>query len=127
MPFGPLARLPIFGKRRNQPSPEATSHGEPQERKSAPMTHAVDTAQNEREREVLQALSTIQNPDLHPDIVGLNSIASGTGGFGTSTTSVNLAMALTLTGAKLVLFRARQLWAQYRADGGSQRGPCRGD
>ncbi|MFN0073746.1 MAG: iron-sulfur cluster carrier protein ApbC, partial [Chloroflexota bacterium] len=38
------------------------------------MTHAVDTAQNEREREVLQALSTIQDPDLHRDIVALGFI-----------------------------------------------------
>src|SRR5215210_5376341 len=73
MPFGPLANLPIFGKRRSQATPD-TSQRKPAERTSAPMTQAVETAGNEREQEVLRALSAIQDPDLHRDIVSLGFI-----------------------------------------------------
>jgi ATP-binding protein involved in chromosome partitioning len=38
------------------------------------MTQTAETVGNDREREVLQALSAIQDPDLHRDIVSLGFI-----------------------------------------------------
>ena len=71
MPIGPLANLPIFGKRRNQASADASKAEPSAERTSAPMTQTAETVGNDREREVLKALSAIQDPDLHRDIVSL--------------------------------------------------------
>src|SRR5215212_740788 len=74
MPFGPLANLPIFGRRREAKAEVPPGGTVNHERNSAPMTHAVDAAPNQQERDVLQALSTIQDPDLHRDIVALGFI-----------------------------------------------------
>src|SRR4051794_35462136 len=74
MPFGSLANLPIFGRRREPRADVPPGGSEKHERNSAPMTHAVDAAPSQQERDVLQALSTIQDPDLHRDIVALGFI-----------------------------------------------------